>query len=182
MADNPIARAQAHRAQLQTLRAGARYRRVMGFLVAKGFLTAPDIPPKPSAKVPVTDALWAGEVIEPRILEVLPAALLHFPRSFLSGDGLPDDLTATLRCLRSGVASGAPFRGVPYERLARWTTYQLPDQRTCPLSSRRIARTFRLRPDLLARLAQHAAQAQRTQTDILEQAISALEMAPQKTG
>ena len=47
----------------------------MGFLVRKGFLhTNKTIPLNPNDHIDLSDAVWAGRVVEPRILEVLPAA------------------------------------------------------------------------------------------------------------
>jgi hypothetical protein len=63
-----------------------RYLKIMGFLVAKGFLyTNEKIPLYPNAYINLKDALWAGRIVEPRILEVLPAAYERFKKHF-SGD------------------------------------------------------------------------------------------------
>jgi hypothetical protein len=52
-----------------------KYLKVMGFLVAKGFLyTDKKIPLNPNEHINLEDAIWAGRFVEPRILEVLPAA------------------------------------------------------------------------------------------------------------
>jgi hypothetical protein len=58
----------------------------MGFLVAKGFLyTNKKIPLNPNGHINLKDAIWAGRFVEPRILEVLPAAYERFIKHF-SGD------------------------------------------------------------------------------------------------
>ena len=55
----------------------------MGFLVAKGFLyTNKKIPLNPNQHINLNDAVWAGLFIEPRILEVLPAAYERFKKHF----------------------------------------------------------------------------------------------------
>jgi len=52
-----------------------RYLKVMGFLAAKGFLYInKKILLNPNGHINLTDAIWAGRFVEPRILEVLPAA------------------------------------------------------------------------------------------------------------
>ena len=56
-----------------------RYLKVMGFLVAKGFLYInKNIHLNPNGHINVKDAIWAGGFVEPRILEVLPAAYERF--------------------------------------------------------------------------------------------------------
>ena len=60
-------------------RLDSRYLKVMGFLVAKGFLyTNKKIHLNPNGHINLTDAIWAGRYVEPRILEVLPAAYERF--------------------------------------------------------------------------------------------------------
>jgi len=172
MTEGTFTRAKVRRLELQRLRADPRYRRVMGFLVAKGLLTATDIAPLPTVKISLADALWVGETLEPRVLEILPAALAHFPRTFLGRAEMPADLGEVLRAVQRGDPAGPPFRGVPYERVMRWATLPLPDKRTRPLAERRVARTFRMKPELLARLAKQAARTRHSQTDLLEQALS----------
>ena len=56
-----------------------RYLKVMGFLVAKGFLYInKKIHLNPNGHINLKDAIWAGRLVEPRILEVLPAAYERF--------------------------------------------------------------------------------------------------------
>lgn len=55
-----------------------RFLKTMGFLVSKGFLKVNyNIPNLPNMRLHIEDAIWAGKNIEPRILEVLPAAVLR---------------------------------------------------------------------------------------------------------
>lgn len=55
-----------------------RFKKTIGILKAKGLLqTNLDIPARTGLKIEVKDALWAGRNVEPRILEVLPAAIVH---------------------------------------------------------------------------------------------------------
>ncbi len=58
------------------MRKEPRFLKVMGFLVAKGFLDVNyPVPRLPNQRLLLEDAIWAGKNVEPRILEVLPAAL-----------------------------------------------------------------------------------------------------------
>ena len=71
--------------------------RILGFLVAKGLLIAPGVKPYPTVKLTIPDVLEAAELDEPRILEVLPAALLSFPKSFLHFEALPEELQVIIQ-------------------------------------------------------------------------------------
>ena len=57
--------------------------KVLGFLKAKGLLIAPDITPMPSIKLDAQEVYEFALKYEPRVLEVFPAALIHFPSTFL---------------------------------------------------------------------------------------------------
>ena len=141
MTQELISRARARVQQLQKMRADSRCQRVLGFLVAKGLLISPAIVPQPSIKVPLVDALWVGEHIEPRVPEVLPAAVLHFPRSFLLPPEMPEDLAKIISFLKHGDQLGPEFRGVPFERLLRWVNTPLADRRTRTIRDRRVVGT-----------------------------------------
>lgn len=130
--------------------------RVLGFLQAKKLLFSDGISPLPSAKITIKDALWVGRNVEPRVLEVLPAAILHFPRAFLDLKNVPDDLDAVLAALKRRENAGPPLDWVPYKDLKRWTEFQLPDKRVRPLSEKRIARTYRLKAETIKAIRERA--------------------------
>jgi hypothetical protein len=112
------ARARRRAAALKEARRDPRYRRVIGRFVAAGLLTTTgDVPPQRAA-ITVDDALWAGR-IEPRILELLPAAIIKRPSLFKSTRDLPNDLDAVVRALRKNLEPSA-FRGLPGAALLRW--------------------------------------------------------------
>ena len=76
--------------------------KVLGFLQAKGLLLVQNMKPRHFEKIPVLDALWVAEHIEPRVLEVLPAALLHYPRTFLFPEQLTDELKKSIKKMKKG--------------------------------------------------------------------------------
>lgn len=120
-----------------------RYLKVVGFLCGKKLLQAESIKKTPNIKVSVKDAVWAANNVEPRILEVLPAAILHFPRSFVDLRHLPETLKEVLECLEQG-RTGPAYNGIAFEQLLRWAQYTPSDRRIRPLDSKRVARSFRL--------------------------------------
>jgi hypothetical protein len=91
---------------------------VVGRLVSERLLIAPHVPPA-RAKPTLDEALWVGEEVEPRVLELLPVIVLRRPKLLLLPRELPDDLALVLRELRRGKAA-TPFRGVPPEKYAYW--------------------------------------------------------------
>ena len=95
-----------------------RFQQVLGRLVFEKLLTGNNIRAT-RAHPTVEDALWAGEKVEPRILELLPAIILRRPKLFTQAKPLPEDLEQVVRELRRG-APTTPFRGVPAEKYADW--------------------------------------------------------------
>ncbi len=145
--------------------------RVIGFLVAKGLLIGPSVKPMSSVKIKISDAVNTGLTFEPRVLEVLPAALLHFPRSFLGYDDMPEQLKEVLACIRRGDESGPSIAGIPYSAMLRWANEPLPDKRTRPEKERRITKAFRLKKSTLDRLLRGAQKAQMSQAAYIEKLL-----------
>ena len=145
--------------------------RVIGFLVAKGLLIAPSVKPMSSVKIKISDAVNTGLTFEPRVLEVLPAALLHFPRSFLGYDDMPEQLKQVLACIRRGDESGPSIAGIPYSAMLRWANEPLPDKRTRPEKERRITKAFRLKKSTLDRLLRGAQKARMSQAAYIEKLL-----------
>src|SRR5688572_24526243 len=78
-----------------------RYIRTMAFLTAKGFLFANRrFPQWPNLRLQIDDAIWAGKNVEPRILEVLPAAVLRLGRRFDFDPNKHKELDKTLEDLK----------------------------------------------------------------------------------
>src|SRR5579883_2301162 len=76
-------------------RKDVRFTKTIALLKAKGLLhTNLPIEPETGIRLDINDALWAGKNVEPRILEVLPAAILHFRNNFAGIDKLPKELEA----------------------------------------------------------------------------------------
>ena len=64
------------------------------------------------------DALWAGETIEPRILELIPAIMLKKP-IFFKYKTIPDDLKKILLDIKKNKATDE-FRGIPVKKYIEW--------------------------------------------------------------
>lgn len=146
-----------------------RFLETCGFLVAKGFLkTNMDVPLLPNKRIRLDDALWAGQHVEPRILEVLPAAVLRLEKHFDFDPLRYPDLAETIEHLRQGDKKGPEFRGMPFEKLRQWVNFPLPDKRMKKLAEKKILKTFRLDPRAVARLKEMAKKKGVTETELVE--------------
>jgi len=126
-----------------------RFQRTMAFLKAKGLLdTNLNIKPHLRGRLKLNDVLWAARNVEPRIIEVLPAAMLHFPKNFT---GIaPQELKKILVCIQHGDNEGPDFEGLEYKKMKFWANTQLKDKRTKPVQEKRQPKAFRLNPKTLA--------------------------------
>lgn len=156
-----------------------RYVETMGFLVAKGFLkTNQQLPLLPNKRVLIADAIWAGMNVEPRILEVLPAAVLRLPRHFDLDATRHRELFATVKRLKTQGEKGEPLWGVPYEKIKVWIYLPLRDGRVKDITEKKITKTFRLKPEVIERLRQLARKLGCTETEAMERALDEYHRAP----
>lgn len=156
----------------QINRRDPRYLETMGFLVAKGFLkTHQDLPLRPNKKILLADAIWAGMNVEPRILEVLPAAVVRLPRHFDLDQNRHGELFATVEKLRKQEKNGDLLWGIPYEKLKVWAHLPLKDRRMKDIREKKVTKTFRLKPAVVRKLRQLAKKLDCTETEALERAL-----------
>lgn len=153
------------------LRQDPRYLQTMGFLVAKGFLrTNQAIPLLPNQRLRLTDAIWAGENVEPRILEVLPAAVLRLPNHFDLNRVEHPDLFLAIEALRKR-EKGHPLWGIPFRKYKVWAELILPDRRMKPLTEKKVVKTFRLSPKSIEVLKRRSKEWGCSKTDALEKIL-----------
>ena len=148
-----------------------RTQKVLGFLIAKGLLIGEDVPVNGSVKLDVEDVLWVGANVEPRVLEVFPAALIHFPRTFMRTAQIPAELADVITAIKAGNPRGPDFRGLRYRDMRKWANKSTSDGRTKPLSEIRINKTFRLSPKAVAALEKRSKQAGLPKTRFLEKLL-----------
>lgn len=149
-----------------------RFLDTMGFLVAKGFLrTNLEIRLMPNKRLSVGDAIWAGRNVEPRILEVLPAAVLRLGKHFDFDPVKHPELARVLEQLRNQKETGPEFYALPYAKIKVWANFPLRDGRMKLLGEKKITKTFRLKPEAVFRLKSIALETGCTETDVLEKRI-----------
>lgn len=167
--DALIRKIKAKAKQDEEYRRDRRFLEAMGFLVAKGFLkTNLDMPLLPNKRLRVEDVIWAGLNVEPRILEVLPAAVLRLAKHFDLDPAVHRELAETVDQLRRRKENGKAFYGMPYEKVRVWVDFPLRDKRVKPLTKRKVVKTFRLDPTAVENLRRVAEQKGCTETEILE--------------
>lgn len=147
-----IARAQKLSKLRSNLHESEAYRLVVGHLAAKRLLLLNGKLPRPTRKMRVADALWVGKRIEPRVLEVLPAAILRFPSIFIDLDTMPKDLRELLQSITTGAPVADQWRGVDVKRINFWLNSPLKDGRSVPFKERRLVRSFRLSPNTIKKI------------------------------
>lgn len=146
---------------------------VMGFLVAKGFLkTNLAIPLLPNKKLKLDDAIWAGVNVEPRILEVLPAATLRLEKHFDLNNKKHANLAKVVDQLRKNHEQGDAFMGIPYEKFKVWTQLRLKDGRVKTLAEKKVLKTYRLKPAVALEIKKRARQWSCTESEVLERALA----------
>jgi len=149
-----------------------RYLDTMSLLVSKGLLrTNMKILPRPNSRISLDDAVWAGINVEPRILEVLPAAVLRLGRHFVFLPERHAGLLEVVACLRLGAVTGPDFMGISYKKLRIWADFPLKDGRVKTVSEKKIMRAYRLRPEIFRKLENMAKQRGCTETEVIENVI-----------
>ena len=159
-------------------RTDPRYLKIMGFLVAKGFLYSnKKIPLKPNEHIYLKDAVWAGRFVEPRILEVLPAAYERFNKHFSGDAATIAKFEQVIHSIRHKDNQSSEFFGIPIEKIRPWFLIRLRDKRSKSFDKRKVSKTFRFKPetvDILKNLKDRTGQAE---TEILENLIAAAKSA-----
>ena len=115
-----IKRAKRKARKLAILREDPRYLQVIGRLVHEGLLEVPTVKGH-RRKFLLEEALWVGDHIEPRVLELLPAIALKRPGLMLFEE-LPEDLKKIVNDLKKGKVE-QNFRGVESSQYMRWVPF-----------------------------------------------------------
>lgn len=150
-----------------------RYLKIMGFLVAKGFLhTNKMIPLNPNEHMNLEDAVWAGRFVEPRILEVLPAAYERFKKHFTGDLDTVEKLEQIIDCIQQQDCHEIDFYGMSIEKIKPWFFIRLRDGRSKPLDRRKVSKSYRFKPETIKILKNIKDRTGRSETEILESLVA----------
>ncbi len=149
-----------------------RYGRVMAFFIKKGFLKANKLFAKNYvARMRLEDAIWVGTHLEPRVLEVLPAAVARFPKAFIF-DGQNIELENIVKDLRNKKEAGRNFMNIPYKKILPWMNLELNDKRTRAAKDKKITKTMRLSPQAIDKMTKKRREAGLSESAFLEKLIA----------
>jgi len=145
----------------------------MGFVVAKGFLhTNTKIPLTPNEHINLDDAVWAGRFVEPRILEVLPAAYERFKKHFSGNLKTAETLEQIIDCVKQKGNPEIAFYGISIDKIKPWFFIRLRDGRSKPMDQRKVSKTYRFKPETVRILKTFKDQSGRSETEVLENLIA----------
>lgn len=149
----------------------ARYKNVMGFFLNKSLLKSNREIKPVSNKISIKDVLLIGESVEPRVLELLPAAILHFPKSFTDLDKIPHELANIIKLIKSNSLIGPEYKSVDYATFKKWAEFQFKDGRVKPESMKRVTCSLRLSKKSYQKLKQLSRDRGLTMSAIVEELI-----------
>lgn len=166
-----LQRAQEKAKKIKRQRKDPRFQKTMGFLVAKGFLyTNEDIVLQPNAHIKIADAVWAGKNVEPRILEVLPAAVIRLGKHF-DGDTTEDiELKQAIKNLLDN--NKGTFYRIDLEKIKPWLNLKLKDGRTKKNDEKKVMKSFRLKPSTIHALVRIKKQIGKSESEIIEMLVA----------
>lgn len=148
-----------------------RYIRTIAFLVGKGFLHANrELPKTPNIRINIEDAIWAGKNVEPRILEVLPAAVMRLEKHFDYNPEVHVELKKIIEKLKENTVGD--FFGIPTEKIRPWLNIRLKDKRIKSLGEKKVIKTFRLSPVTIERIKDLKRTMKISEADLLEKLFS----------
>jgi hypothetical protein len=148
-----------------------RYVRTIGFLVGKGFLHANrNFPKIPNIRINIEDAIWAGQNVEPRILEVLPAAVMRLPNHFNFNREVHVEMDRVIEQLKKN--TDGTFFGIPTEKIRPWLNLRLKDKRIKNLDEKKVIKTFRLSPGTIERIKTLKSTMKISEAELLERLVA----------
>ena len=126
----------------------------------------------PNGHINLKDAIWAGRFVEPRILEVLPAAYERFKRHFSGDAETVEKLEQIIDRIKQKSDHKTEFYGISIEKIRPWFFIRLRDGRSKSLDERKVSKTFRFKPETVDILKKLKDQTGQSETAILENLIS----------
>ena len=67
---------------------------------------------------------WVVNNVEPRVLEVLPAALIHYPSAFTNAGKLPEKLKEVIEKILANSEEGPSYGDILYRNMKRWADFE----------------------------------------------------------
>lgn len=148
-----------------------RFQNVINFFYQKGLLKTYERPRIiRNRKIDINDIFWAQQ-FEPRILEVFPAAFIHFESKFKNLKKIPVELQEVINLIKNGEQKGPDFNGIRYTDMKRWCNVELKDRRSTPLKDQRRMVSFKFPDEVLQKLNKLSHNSNLSKTRLIEQLI-----------
>jgi hypothetical protein len=148
-----------------------KLKNIFGFFVNKGLLYGDVKKPVSTFKIEIEDIFYIGENIEPRVLEVFPAALIHFPKTFIGKSKIPKEMNEIIKNIKKNKKTGPNYKHIEYKNMYRWAQKNLNDKRTRKLEDIKVNKTFRFKPDVYKKLREKSKDQNISATELLEKLI-----------
>lgn len=148
--------------QILLLRNDLRSRKVIGKFISEGWLIFPDIEPY-AGKINLQETIWVGIHVEPRILELLPAAYLK-KKAIFKGKA-SGELEKVLQEIKEGQAR-SDFYGIEAKKYSQWINF---------LSKRKTThKIFRFDQGELLKIANVSEILECTETEVIKRGLDLL--------
>lgn len=144
------------------------FKEVTDFFVSRGYLYAESSARIKSIKL---SEVFSVGLVEPRVLAVLPAALLRSTKGIILDIEIPPDLKAVLKAIKMDLKEGPDFKGISYSELRRWANLEIKDSRSKPQREKKIIKSFRFNLKTSRLLKEKAKKMGLTETKVLENLI-----------
>ena len=148
-------------------------REVLGFFRAKKLLFLNYVEVNHRPILHIADVLWVGKNVEPRVFEVLPAALLRYPSRFTHLEEMPKVLVDIINAIREDKELHITFYDIPYSKMKHWANTALPDKRTKPEKEKKQIKSFRLSKKSVKYLKEQALALGKSESAVLDEIIQA---------
>lgn len=117
-----------------------RFRRTLRFFAAKGYIQTA-LPPALAyrQKISTKDLLWSCEHVEPRLYQLIPAALLRFEGHFEPFGEWPPELQRMTESLKNDLDQPVSWQGFSDSVIKGWLSFPTGDRRSRRAGSKIIS-------------------------------------------
>ncbi|HMO18386.1 MAG TPA: hypothetical protein PKA63_08595 [Oligoflexia bacterium] len=169
--DNILDKVQAKVRKHKRLKNDPRVQSVLSFLVRKGFLISNERFNETRGVPSLSDLLFVAENFEPRVYNVIPAFIIHFRKSLEDLDALPAELLKITHAIEKGRELDVIYKGIHFREMKFSAEIKLNDKRVKVLGEKKVVKTFRLSPKVIAKLEEVALRESKNVTEVLEEMV-----------
>lgn len=123
---------------------------------------------KPKLPLSVVEALWVAENAEPRVLELLPSAIVNYPNDWKKLDKLPKEIQEIIKNIENGTTPEIDYyKGIAVREMLRWADLgNIDGRRKAPDKKKKLC-SFRFNQRIVNLLKEKSEQANLSQSDYI---------------